>query len=73
MPSYLFLIVQDPRAVRPYLFSDEQNMYNRVALVCRGTYTFPLAWADGKFSGTRYYRYVKIILTLLTVLGLILT
>ena len=24
---------QDPRAARPYLFSDGQNMYNRVVLV----------------------------------------
>ena len=28
------LIVQDPKATRPYLFSDGQNMYNRVVLVC---------------------------------------
>ena len=28
------LIVQDPRSARLYLFSDEQNMYNRVVLVC---------------------------------------
>ena len=28
------LLVQDPRAARPYLFSDGQNMYNRVVLVC---------------------------------------
>ena len=28
------LTVQDPRAARPYLFSDGQNMYNRVILVC---------------------------------------
>ena len=27
------VLVQDPRAARPYLFSDEQNMYNRVVLV----------------------------------------
>ena len=26
-------IVQDPKATRPYLFSDGQNMYNRVVLV----------------------------------------
>ena len=26
--------VKDPRAARPYLFSDGQNMYNRVVLVC---------------------------------------
>ena len=28
------LIVQDPRAPKPYLLSDGQNMYNRVVLVC---------------------------------------
>ena len=28
------LIVQDPRATRPQLFSDGQNMYNRLVLVC---------------------------------------
>jgi hypothetical protein len=28
------LIVEDPRAARPYLYSDGQNMYNRVVLVC---------------------------------------
>ena len=27
-------VVKDPRAARPYLFSDGQNMYNRVVLVC---------------------------------------
>ena len=27
-------MVQDPRDARPYLFSDGQNMYNRVVLVC---------------------------------------
>ena len=32
--SNLSLIVKDPRAARPYLFSDGQNMYNRVVLVC---------------------------------------
>ena len=26
------IIVQDPRAARPYLFSDGRNMYNRVVL-----------------------------------------
>ena len=28
------VIVRDPRAARPYLFSDGQNMYNGVVLVC---------------------------------------
>ena len=28
------LMVQDPRTPRPHLFSDGQNMYNRVVLVC---------------------------------------
>ena len=28
------VIVQDPRDPRPYLFSNGQNMYNRVVLVC---------------------------------------
>ena len=32
--SPLSLIVQDPWAPRPYLFSDGQNMYNRSVLVC---------------------------------------
>ena len=32
-PSFL-LLGQDSRAARPYLFSDVQNMYNRVVLVC---------------------------------------
>ena len=30
----VLLLVQDPRVVRPYLFSDGQNMCNRVVLVC---------------------------------------
>ena len=49
-------IVQDLRAARPYLFSDGQNMYNPVVLVCTVN---PLACADGQFSGPMYYRYVK--------------
>ena len=32
-PSNMNLIGRDPRAPRPYLFSDAQNMYNRVVLV----------------------------------------
>ena len=28
------IIGRNPRAARPYLFSDGQNMYNRVVLVC---------------------------------------
>ena len=28
------MIVQDPRAARLYLFSDAQNIYDRVMLVC---------------------------------------
>ena len=28
------LLVKDPRAPRTYLFSDVQNMYNKVVLVC---------------------------------------
>ena len=28
------LIDQDPKAPRPYLFSDAQNVYDRVVLVC---------------------------------------
>ena len=52
-------VVQDPRAPRSYLFSDGQNMYNRVVLVCTWTYTYPLPWADGQFSGTGYYRYLQ--------------
>ena len=28
------IVVKDPRAARPYLFSEGQNMYNRVVLVC---------------------------------------
>ena len=28
------LIVEDPRAARPYLFSDGENTYNRVVLLC---------------------------------------
>ena len=28
------IVVQDPIGPRPYLFSDGQNMYNRVVLVC---------------------------------------
>ena len=45
--SPVFLIVQDPRAARPYLFSDGQNMYYRVVLVCTVNYTYPLTGADG--------------------------
>ena len=29
----IYLIVKDPKAARPYLFSDGQNMYNRLVLV----------------------------------------
>ena len=49
------------QAPRLYLFSDGQNMYNRVVLVYTVTvgYTYPLAWADGQFSGTRYYIYLR--------------
>ena len=32
--ALLTQIVKDPRTTRPYLFSDGQNMYNRVVLVC---------------------------------------
>ena len=32
--TWIEINVQDPRAARPYLFSNEQNMYNRVVLVC---------------------------------------
>ena len=28
------VVVQDPRAPRPYLFSDAQNVYDRAVLVC---------------------------------------
>ena len=34
-------IVKDPRAARLYLFSDGQNMYNRVVLVCTVNVYFP--------------------------------
>ena len=44
------LIATDPRAARPYLFSDRQNMYNRVVLVCTVNYTYPLAWVDANFQ-----------------------
>ena len=30
----IIIIDQDPRAPRPYLFSDAQNIYDRVVLVC---------------------------------------
>ena len=40
------VIGKDPRAARPYLFSDGQNIYHRVVLV-PGT------------IGTRYYRYYR--------------
>ena len=29
-----YIIDQDPRAPRPYLFSDAQNVFDRVVLVC---------------------------------------
>ena len=32
--GYTKLIVKDPKAARPYLLSEGQNMYNRVVLVC---------------------------------------
>ena len=38
-------MVQDPRPARPYLYSDGQNIYNRVVLVYN--------------ERTRYYRYLK--------------
>ena len=31
---FIFFIVKDTRAARPYLFSDGQNMYHGVVLVC---------------------------------------
>ena len=52
-------IVQDPSAARPYLFSDGQNMYNRVVLVCTVNVYIPLAWTNGQFSDTRYYIYLR--------------
>ena len=36
------VIVEDPRAARPYLFSDGQNIYNRVVLVCTVRIYLPL-------------------------------
>ena len=30
----VIVIVQDPRALRSYLYSDGQNVYSRVVLVC---------------------------------------
>ena len=66
------LLGRDPRAARPYLFSDGQNMYNRVVCMCvQSTYTYPLAWADGQFSGTRYNSYLRGCLT--PTIGLALT
>ena len=62
--TFVIIIVQYPGVSRPYLFSDGKNMYNRVVLVCT---VYPLAWTDAKFSGTRYYSYVKIVLTLLAI------
>ena len=34
------------------LFSDGQNMYKRVVLVC--TVNVYITWAEGQFSGTKY-------------------
>ena len=34
LTTTILRLVEDPRAARPYLFSDGQNMYNRVVLVC---------------------------------------
>ena len=34
-------IVHDPRAARPYLFSDGKNIYNQVVLVCTGNVYIP--------------------------------
>ena len=53
--SVIIIIVRDPRAARPYLFSDGQNMYNRVVSVCTVNIYIP----DGQFSDTRYYRYLQ--------------
>ena len=52
MPFSGSLIVQDPRAARPYLFSDEQNMYNRVVLVCTVNLYMPASL--GRRSILRY-------------------
>jgi len=32
--TFIYPVVEDFRATRPYLFSDIQNMYNQVVLVC---------------------------------------
>ena len=46
-------LVQDPRAPRPYLFPEGQNMYNQVVLVCTVNIYIPSSFSDGQFSGTR--------------------
>ena len=53
-------IGRDPRAPRPYLFSDGQNMYNRVVLVCTVNVYIPASL--GRRPILRYqvlYRYLK--------------
>ena len=63
-PSFL-LLGQDSRAARPYLFSDVQNMYNRVVLVC--TVDIYMHASLGQLPILRYYRYLQNCVTLLTV------
>ena len=51
------IIVKDPRVSRPYLFSDGQNIYNRVVLVCRVNVYIPASL--GRRPVLRQTRYVK--------------
>ena len=49
----IMLLEQDPRAPRPNLFSDEQNMFIRVVLVCTvNVYTYVGRTANSKVPGT---------------------
>ena len=52
----IYLIVQDPRAPRSYLFSDGQNY---VQLVCTMNVYIPASLSNGQFSGTSYYKYLS--------------
>ena len=48
------LLVQDPRAPRPYLLSDGHNLYNRVVLVCTARVYIPTSL--GRQPIPRYLR-----------------
>ena len=54
------LIIQDPRAPNLIYFLMDKICTIKQYQCVQGTYTYPLSWADCQFSGTRYYRYLRI-------------